>query len=183
MDKYNCHFIKPAPSRSGLYTFLSVAVLGLFLLLGCKTSSIIDTKKEAISYQKTLARAPTIVTFILKITKEEKGSQPFFELYKKVEAKGYLKNTTHINKPKLNGSFSVELINTAGKVIQTNIFTNPLLKSYEFADENGIFQRKEVTLTEEYISIRTQKSTIISALYVYLIEEKKQILLQKITLE
>ena len=151
-------------------------IFTLLLLLSCKTpEQTLPTQRNNISTPKTL-------TIILKINQGEKDTLPQINLHQKITAKGYLKKKTLLNQKKKEGCIIATFLNRMGKTIETRIIANPLQKEYEYNDEEGKFQHKELTLKEEYFSIRIQKIPNIFSVKLFLLHNDKQLLIQSIPL-
>jgi len=154
--------------------FKKQRVLGLLLfmtLVACKTTDI-----ETIG--KTVDKTPEILTIILKITKNDTLGLPIVTVQQLIKAKGYLKIPKSVNSPEFHeGDLKIEILDAKNQVLQTTISNNPLDKSYEYSDENGHFQRTNVALDKEFISVRVAAVTSVLTLKVFTLHQQQEVLL------
>lgn len=152
----------------------------LWLLFLCLLSSCGVSEQLVLPPSNKIFEAE-VLTIILKVIQDEGDTLPKIEVYQKITTKGFLKKNTFVNEPQKEGCIIAVFQDFDEKVVETMVLSNPLEKNYEFIDDEGNFQRKNVVLKEDYLSLRIQKKPNIAFLSIFILKDEEQLLLKSIT--
>jgi hypothetical protein len=129
-------------------------ILGIaFLICSCKTSQTV------IEQEPVVDSGPQLLFLVYKFQNDE------VILASKIVTEGRLKNNVSLQGIPKTGDLIFKQIDAQKKVLAKEVISNPRIRIVEYADDNGVMQKKEVTVENPEILIRTMlepKATLIT---------------------
>ena len=138
---------------------LSVCVVSL----SCNQKAISKISPEP---DITTNQAQKILFITLEALNDSASGKIRIKITQQQVVDGYLKSGSNSNAGITTGSWSIKLLNSNSKTINTIVVNNPLIKNVEYAGENGQLGNRTIQLTRAEIPLRLNYNTTISLISV-----------------
>ena len=113
----------------------------LLTLFVCTIMNSCASKKDAIQNSTIEELNPKLIFLNYKISEDLKGTKNI-QLINKIITDGKLKNNTHPNDG-VSGDLICNQLDENSNILQSITIKNPLVKTFEYADDSNQFQRKK----------------------------------------
>ncbi len=123
-------------------------IILLLFFFSCKTQ-----KEVLVNTDNSLKRTPKIIFLNYTIEFLENQNKKV-TLTNKIIKDGSFKASLNTSQNKLQGDLKCNQVTTAGKILETKIIKNPLLKTVEYLDDNKMFHSKRLELKKASFSLR-----------------------------
>lgn len=128
---------------------VSIVIVLLFSFLSCASN------QKAISEEPTVNTPPKLLFLNYELSKSTNGEKKI-NLLNQITAEGRLKEKPTIVENTQPGDLQYFILDKDLKEIDTQYIKNPLIKTFEFINDHGEFEKKTIDLDTVQFHIRLQ---------------------------
>lgn len=156
------------------YTILLFPLLLLFV--SCQKSNMAaSSSPPSPALQQDVKQESQIIFVNLEITEDTVTQEKSIALLNSIMSGGKLKNKSTADAPVAPGDMLCSFLSGSGEVLYSMAVPNPLEKTFEYASEDGILQKKKVKLAKATITLRAPLEPGTTQLRVQQLQENLQL--------